>query len=360
MELKQKIDRLWNKAQPLTIPAVILLIIITVTLFWKFQQINVDSLQHKIESFKTEIAQSSSSNEKLKLEERLKLEKDVLVIQKDITAIQNGVYTTIVQAIGGGIVGFTAYIGYRNLKNGEETLKVGQKNLKVIEDKQVTGRFSKAIEHLGNEEAIEVRLGGIYALEQIAIDSAKYHWTIVEILSAFIREKRPLDSTEPVGIDVRAALIVMGRRNVRQDPSNNSINLRSVNLVDIEVLCANLPGIDFSKAILIRSNLSGSILTCANLNGANLSNAILSRADLHGAKLIDTDLSDTDLSHADLCQADLTNTDLSNVNLSRTLLLGADLSTSKNLTNDQLRVSITNEHTKLPDYLNMPISLSII
>jgi Pentapeptide repeats (8 copies) len=359
MESEQKIDQLWNKVQPLTIPKVILIIIIAGTLLCKLQQDNVDSLQHKIEYFRTEISQSSPSNEKLKLEERLKLEKDILVIEKDKTVIQNGVYTTIAQAIGSGIVGFTAYIGYRNLKNGEETLKIGQKNLEITEDKQVTERFSKSIEHLGNGE-IDIRLGGIYALEQIAIDSAKYHWTIVEILSAFIRKKRPLNSTDPVGIDVQAALIVIGRRNVKQDPSNNKINLRSVNLVDIEVLCANLRAVDFSKAILIRSNLSGSILTCANLNGANLSNAILSRADLRGAKLIDTDLSDTDLSHADLCQADLTNTDLSNVNLSRTLLLGADLSTSKNLTNDQLRVSITNEHTKLPDYLNIPISLSII
>jgi Pentapeptide repeats (8 copies) len=339
MESEQKIYRYWNKVQPLIIPAVILLIIIAGTLLWKFQQNNVDSLQYKIENFRTEIPQSSPSNEKLTLEERLKLEKDILVIEKDITTIQNGVYTTIVQALGGVIVGITAYVGYRNLKIGEENLKVGQKNLKVAEDKQVTERFSKSIEHLGSDK-IDIRLGGIYALEQIAFDSAKYHWTSVEILSAFIREKRPLDSTDPVGIDVRAALTVIGRRNVKQDPSNNSINLRSVNLVDVEVLCANLRAVDFSKAILIRSNLSGSILTCAYLNGANLSNAILSHADLRGAKLIDTDLSDTDLS--------------------RTLLLGADLSTSKNLNNDRLKVAITNEHTKLPDYLNMPISRSIL
>jgi hypothetical protein len=309
-------------------------------------------LQDKIENFKKETVQFSINNEQLKSEDRLKLKKDILVIEKDATTIQNGIYTPLIQVIGGAILSITAYVGYCNFE-------IGQKNLKVTEDKQVTERFSKSIEHLGSDK-IEIRLGGIYAIEQIAIDSAKYHWTIVKILSAFIREKRPLDSTDPVGIDVRAALIVIGRRNVKQDPSNNSINLRSVNLVDVEVLCANLRAVDFSKAILIRSNLSGSILTCAYLNGANLSNAILSHADLRGAKLIDTDLSDTDLSHANLCQADLTNTDLSNDNLSHTLLLGADLSTSKNLNNDRLKVAITNEHTKLPNYLNMPISRSIL
>jgi uncharacterized protein YjbI with pentapeptide repeats len=270
-----------------------------------------------------------------------------LVIEKDITTIQNGVYTTLVQSLGGVIIGITAYVGYRNLKIGEENLKVGQKNLKVTEDKQVTERFSKSIEHLGSEK-IDIRLGGIYALEQIAFDSAKYHWTIVEILSAFIREKRPLNSIDPVGIDVRAALIVIGRRNVRQDPSNNIINLKSVNLVDIEVLCANLPGVDFSKAILIRSNLSSSTLTCANFSGANLSGAILPHTDLRGANFTDTDLSNTDLNRSCLNMANLSGANLGDANLSTTRLWGADLSTCKNLTMDQLNVAITNEHTKLP------------
>jgi hypothetical protein len=208
---------------------------------------------------------------------------------------------------------------------------------------------------LGSEK-IDIRLGGIYALEQIAIDSAKYHWTIVEILSAFIREKRPLDSTDPVGIDVRAALIVIGRRNVKQDPSNNSINLKSVNLGDVEVLCAKLLSVDFGKAILNRSNLSGSSLTCANLSGANLSNAILHHADLRGANLTKTDLSNADLSNTILNMANLSGANLGDANLSHTRLWGADLSTSENLTRDQLNVAIINEHTKLPDYLNIPIA----
>ena len=110
----------------------------------------------------------------------MKLEKDILVVEKDKATLQNGVYTTLVQALGGLILSVTAYVGYRNFKIGEE-------NLKVTEDKQVTERFSKGIEHLGNDK-IDIRLGGIYALEQIANDSSKYHWTIVEILSSFVRE----------------------------------------------------------------------------------------------------------------------------------------------------------------------------
>ncbi len=358
MESEQKIDRSWSKSQPIIILAIILSAFAICVLIWNIEQHNVNFLQDKIEDFKKETIQVLINDEQLKLEDILKLKKDILVIEKDATTIQNGVYTPLIQVIGGAILSITAYVGYCNFE-------IGQKNLEVTEDKQVTERFSKSIEHLGSEK-IDIRLGGIYALEQIAFDSAKYHWTIVEILSAFIREKRPLNSTDPVGIDIQAALTVIGRRKVTQDPMGKYIDLRAVNLVEVEIQAANLSsanltvtnlsGADLSKAILLRSNLSGSILTYAYLSGANLGNAILSNADLSGANLTDTDLSYTDLSQADLCQANPINTDFSNANLSRTLLRGADLSRSKNLTQDQLRVAIINEHTKLPDYLNMPIA----
>jgi hypothetical protein len=34
---------------------------------------------------------------------------------------------------------------------------------------------------------MEVRLGGIYALERIARDSARDHWPIMEILTAYLQ-----------------------------------------------------------------------------------------------------------------------------------------------------------------------------
>src|SRR4051812_18837241 len=57
---------------------------------------------------------------------------------------------------------------------------------------QITDRYSKAIEQLGSD-ALDVRLGGIYALERLAYDSRRKKEqntqnTIVEVLSAFTRE----------------------------------------------------------------------------------------------------------------------------------------------------------------------------
>ena len=70
--------------------------------------------------------------------------------------------------------------------------KYKRKDIEIASDGQVTERFTRAIEQLGSEP-IEVKLGGIYALERIMKDSPRDHWTIVETLTAFVRHRCPLD-----------------------------------------------------------------------------------------------------------------------------------------------------------------------
>jgi uncharacterized protein YjbI with pentapeptide repeats len=302
---------------------------------WSFQQDNINSLEQKIDKLSVKIVKASS------IDERLKLEKDILGFEKDKTIIQNGAYTNLVQALGGLVLSITAWVGYQNFR-------VGEKNLKVSEDKQVTERFSKSIEHLGSDK-IDIRLGGIYALEQIAIDSAKYHWTIVEILSAFIREKCPLDNFDPpagnsepmsveeqseqkisvstpkkVGVDIQAAMTVLGRRKA-QDPSDKSIDLRKVSLPFIEIQGANLIGAKLIGANLSGANLIGAKLIGANLIGANLNGAELDGAFLNGAELIVANLNGASLREADMTKANLNGADMTRANLTRANLNGAFL-----------------------------------
>jgi hypothetical protein len=52
---------------------------------------------------------------------------------------------------------------------------------------QVTDRYTKAVEQFGSDK-LDVRIGGIYALERIARDSAKDHPAVMEVLTAFTRE----------------------------------------------------------------------------------------------------------------------------------------------------------------------------
>jgi hypothetical protein len=59
--------------------------------------------------------------------------------------------------------------------------------LRTTQEGQITDRFTKAIDQLG-KDTLAVRLGGIHALERIAIDSEADHWAVMEVLTAFIRE----------------------------------------------------------------------------------------------------------------------------------------------------------------------------
>ena len=56
------------------------------------------------------------------------------------------------------------------------------RNFILSREGQVTDRYTKAIEQLGSNE-LDVRIGGIYALERVARDSAKDHPTIMEVLA---------------------------------------------------------------------------------------------------------------------------------------------------------------------------------
>jgi len=57
---------------------------------------------------------------------------------------------------------------------------VSRRTLELSEQGQVTDRYTKAIEQLGSDK-LDVRIGGIYALERVARDSARDHPTIMEV-----------------------------------------------------------------------------------------------------------------------------------------------------------------------------------
>ena len=65
------------------------------------------------------------------------------------------------------------------------------RQLQVHRQGQVTDRYTKAVDQLG-QAGLEVKVGGIYALERIARDSLADRLTIVEILTTFIRLHSPL------------------------------------------------------------------------------------------------------------------------------------------------------------------------
>jgi uncharacterized protein YjbI with pentapeptide repeats len=242
-------------------------------------------------------------------------------------------------------------------------------NVQLTQTRLITERFSKAVEQLGSEK-IEVRLGGIYALERIAQDSDRDHWTIMEVLTSFIKEKTSVKrlskekirvkayerwqqdekgmsdqqnwnsairdlATELMTKDIQAALTVIGRRRHKKDPPDKRLNLSYIHLscanlhraflqrasfYNVDFYAADLSNADFSNADLksanfTNANLQGAELKNADLKSATFSNAILYDADLRGANLRGANLRASHLISANLYDADLSGANLKSASI---------------------------------------------
>jgi hypothetical protein len=66
------------------------------------------------------------------------------------------------------------------------TTDATNRQLGIAEQGQVTDRYNAAITNLGSP-SVDVRLGGIYALQRIMQDSPRDQPTVVAVLCAFVR-----------------------------------------------------------------------------------------------------------------------------------------------------------------------------
>ena len=283
-------------------------------------------------------------------------EKANLINQYRTTSIQ--FIATIAQILGGIAIFIGIYYTWRrvtiaenSLKHAQETLvanqKIAQENLKIAQEGQITERFTRAVDQLGSRK-LEIRLGGIYALERISHESEKDYWSILEILTAYVRINSPIKSevTEvevtnsqnkasvhtKLNTDIEATIEVLRRRLLYFGKGETeSIKLDNTYLYEANFTKANLQGANLSEADLSGADLSLANLSGANLEGADLIAANLEEADLSGADLslanfFRADLSEADLSGADLSLANFSEADLSLANLSGTDLTAAILS----------------------------------
>ncbi|MGB5709377.1 MAG: pentapeptide repeat-containing protein [Waterburya sp.] len=219
------------------------------------------------------------------------------------------------------------------------------KDRELTQERLVTDRFTKAVGQLGNSKE-EVIIGGIYSLERIAKDSPKDQWTIMEVLTAFVRtnssippeiqkleerseEKlKAFEKLEPVNIQIQAALTVIERRTPEQDYTSDEdrkLNIKILDLSNSNLRGANLRGANLIGADLRGAKLDGADLWDADLTGANLRNADLSGAKLSGAKLSGAELIRAELIRAELIRAELWDADLTGASLRNAKLWDAKL-----------------------------------
>jgi hypothetical protein len=272
-------------------------------------------------------------------------------------------------ALLAGLVGVGAVLTFWQSSRTHRLTKQGQ----------ITDRYAKAVDQLGSG-TLDVRLGGIYALERITHDSPEDQATIVEVLSAFVRvhssslyrlrkheaERGPtgwktrvssLEGAEslqdeirlfedeqdradkhvliyPLPEDVQAAVTVLGRIPQRRGVARQA-DLAKTYLREVKLTLAHpeedahLEGTNFEGA-----HLEGAVASNAHLEGANLKGAHLQGAHLEGAHLEGAHLEGAELGAADLTGAHLK---------------GALLGSAKGLTVGQVKSAHWDLSTRLPD-----------
>ncbi|MFI0264598.1 pentapeptide repeat-containing protein [Streptomyces sp. NPDC017056] len=216
-------------------------------------------------------------------------------------------------------------------------LRIARDELSTTKEGQITERYTAAVGQLG-EDSVDVRLGGIYALQRNMQNRPRDHPTIANVLAAYIRTHA---GTPPKGgnqapPDVLAALDVISGRNSAHDGSFVP-DLRSTHLPGVELgwdpsspVAADHQRAQLRRAVLRDCDLRDAHLSGADLRGARLARADLANADLRGADLRDAtparaNLRDADLSDATLRTADLRGADLRGADLWGTDLRGAVL-----------------------------------
>ncbi|GHE89832.1 hypothetical protein GCM10017786_22540 [Amycolatopsis deserti] len=218
------------------------------------------------------------------------------------------------------------------------SLEATRDQIEVARQGQITDRYTRAVDQLGAEgaENLHRRLGGIYALERIAVDSPRDQATMVEVLSAFLRSTSPRTEGRPcppTPADVAAAFAVLTRRDVARDPEPMVVDLRQLCLREVRAVDGDLSGMSLIGSDLSSANLSGARLGLTGLSGATLAGASLYRADLtagfvfaehadftgarfDSAKLGGADFSGSTFTGADFEYADLGHADFSGADLS--------------------------------------------
>jgi len=223
-------------------------------------------------------------------EKRLELETALIAYETD-SHIK--IWTAIVQAAGGAALLLGLVFTARNLRATQDKLDIDRQG-------QLTNRFIQATSQLGAElkdgkRNVEVRLGGIYALNRISNDWPKDYWPIADILTAYVRhnaawKEKSNEERSSTPTDIQAILTVLGHNPPPGGfDQHNRLDFRFTDLRDLEFYDAHLEWTDFYGAHLEGAKMWGAVLRHAKLEQAHLGGANLRGAKLDDASVVGAD-----------------------------------------------------------------------
>lgn len=234
--------------------------------------------------------------------------------------------------------------------------RVAERQADIAQQSVLNERYQKSAEMLGSA-VLSVRLGGIAALERLALEHpTQHHSEVMKLLFAFIRQ--PIEDSQARNVptlnmrgsrqDVQAAVdAVRACRSQNRAAETSSIywidlrgaNLRKADLTNIDLSVAPVTewhGIASGsldapnrRAVLSHADLSKAHLGLAKMSRCLCDETNFTDADLRGAKLQQAAFLLANLRNASLAAADLTGAGFYSSDLRNATFRDANLSGAK-------------------------------
>jgi hypothetical protein len=238
-------------------------------------------------------------------------------------------------AFGAPFLVWRAWVAHQQANAAAEQARVALEN-------HVTGILFKAVELSGlvremkssrpdgtpvaqSAPNVEARLGALYLLERLLLESQRDQRAILETLCAYVRENSPLEVSKdeadaPISPlptrrgDVQAALTIIGRRpesvRTRAESERWRLDLKNSNLIGYDFSNLNFNRADFNNSFLNAANMTRglflhcvfahTIMSATEMNDASFDSSVfdncnVERAQIENtsfrlAKFVDTDL----------------------------------------------------------------------
>ena len=239
-----------------------------------------------------------------------------------------------VALVGAAFFFWRNWIADKQLKNTNKQLETSQEQLKNAQTSLQQERYKESVELLGNESQV-VRIGGLYALHQLAEDFPK-EWAlpVLDLMCLFVRtppldkdksEETPdQDKAERSGkkqlrLDVQEAVQLLGLRGfgrrekekLEQEKAKKEEKGRSPGRGRVDFYGADLAwgiwrGVDLGGAFFSETTLTGASFRDATLTRAFFRETRLEKANFSGVRLEGALFSEATLTEACFDEATLT------------------------------------------------------
>ena len=241
------------------------------------------------------------------------------IARKDSIELENSARSTLVQLFGGVALILTFVATWLQISDSRQA---SERTLRLTAGQQETEQFSRGVQQLGAPRP-EVRIGGIYALQQAAQNNSSRSEAVAQLMLAYLKSNHPLREGDERLRELDRRNLIFGGNPVpractpvvRAWPDTQaalSVLLalpRSVrtpmDLIGVDLIGVRISRADFRGVLLRNASLAGAILEDANFDDAHLNLTDLRRTCLRNGSFARTVFAFANTVGADFSGADL-------------------------------------------------------